>query len=275
MRILFICLLIFLALPACVPVTSQPFADRSDSWQQAVFMQDLPNVDNILMDRTGDMYATLERSRGEGQLVRIRDRRVEVLVEGLHRPDGLASGEGLLFVTEEVKKGRVLSYHLHSGETRVVAQELRMPEGIEVMNDGNLVVSEDRKDGTVLLLSMSGERKTLLQGLNRPEGLCRDRVGVLYIAITADGTIIRLDGKHATVLISGLNEPDQVECAEDGSIWITEDASPGRLLRYQSGRLELIRAMLDYPQGITFGPGTSVYVAEQKKGRILHLWQKP
>jgi sugar lactone lactonase YvrE len=70
--------------------------------------------------------------------------------------------------------------------------------------------------------------------------------------------------------VTGLDHPDQVEVAPDGSVWVTEDATPGRLLRYADGELTVIAQGLWAPQGIAFREG-EILVAEQGRNRILRF----
>jgi glucose/arabinose dehydrogenase len=73
------------------------------------------------------------------------------------------------------------------------------------------------------------------------------------------------------VLVDDLDEPDQVEIAPDGALWITEDVSDGRLLRLKDGALEVVLSGLRNPRGMAFGADGAVWLAEQGRQRILFV----
>lgn len=240
---------------------------------QVVADEDLSAVDNIVLGDDGALYATLELGGGRGKLVRIEGGVVTPLLGGLDRPDGLLLQDDRLVLTEEAVSGRVLEYSLRTGTTRLLAR-LSRPEGIDRLGNGDLVVAEDKAGGRLVRITPLGQIQVLVSALNRPEGLCVDKSGVIYVAVTGDGNIIAVNpalSYRQHVVRSGLRQPDQVECHVDGSLWISEDANPGRLLRLDpvSGRLETILSGLHAPQGIAFARDGSVYVAEQGRGRIL------
>ncbi|NOY66674.1 MAG: hypothetical protein GXP13_04600 [Gammaproteobacteria bacterium] len=81
------------------------------------------------------------------------------------------------------------------------------------------------------------------------------------------------DKGHSKIIYKGLKNPDQIECATDGSLWITEDKRQGRLLRLQHGVLQVILSGLNYPQGIALHKDGSVYIAEQGKHRVIRLFR--
>jgi DNA-binding beta-propeller fold protein YncE len=238
-------------------------------WQFESFMTDLYSVDNIIFSGVGDeIFATLE-SQSQGRIVRISNGEKVTLVSNLYRPDGLAYGSPYLYITEEVDDGRVTQLDLRN-LSRMVLAKLGGPEGIDFLPDGSLVVAED-DGGRVLRVTLAGEIEVLVEGLLNPEGLAVSPDGTVYVAETNTGRILSIAANGMKTVVEGLNHPDQVEIASDGALWISEDAKPGRLLRYFSGRLEVIMAGLMAPQGIAFGRNGEIYVAEQKRNRILVL----
>ena len=63
-------------------------------------------------------------------------------------------------------------------------------------------------------------------------------------------------------------------CLQDGSIFILEDrVNFGRLLHYDNGRLDILASRLRSPQSIVIGPDGAYYLAEQRRNRILRIWQ--
>lgn len=242
-----------------------------------VVAEGLPAVDNLARAADGTLYATLEQAHGRGRVVKVApDGTISVVLQALDRPDGLLLHENTLYITEEVKAGRVLAYGLDSGLLRQVAF-VRNPEGIDRLPDGSLVVAEDRKDGRIVRIAPDdGAVSALATGLNRPEGLAAAPDGTLYIAETATGRVLKLREGELSVVAEGLNEPDQVEIGPYGALFVTEDARPGRLLKSFGDRMIPVMEGLDAPQGMAFRPpgpecGAAVYVAEQGKGRILEI----
>lgn len=261
-------------LAACAEPTAQrttplPQPHTSAGWSFEVFEKDLPRVDNIAVGPTGELYLSLEE-RKEGSVIRLSGGERRVLADGLDRPDGLALGAGVLYVTEEVDDGRIIEIDLGDlGQT--VVTTLKQPEGIDFLPDGSLAITEDIVPGRLLRVSLSGEIEVLLTDLVLPEGLAVSSDGAIYFAEQDAGTVSLFKDGRARVVVGGLNKPDQITLAPDGAIWISEDARPGRLLRYHEGSLETIVEDLWAPQGIAFGLEGEVYVSEQGRNRILVL----
>ena len=265
---------------AAAPATSWPdtsWIDPGSDMQVRVLADGLPAVDNLAIGDDGVLYATLELKAPNGRVVRITQTddgvRVETILDGLNRPDGLLFSNGSLFITEEVKKGRVIGLDLTTGKVTLIAN-LANPEGIDRLPDGSLIASEDIPDGRVVQISPTGKITTLAAGLNRPEGLAVDGAGNIFVAETGTGRILKIADGKTSVAFSGLKEPDQVEVGPYGAVWVTEDATPGRLLKGFLGRLYPVLQNLSAPQGIAFSLGhghcgPKIYIAEQGQSRIL------
>ena len=262
-------LLAVLLLAASVPAASAEVAPQpAPGWRYQVFAENLPAVDNLVIAEDGGVYATLELSRGRGKVVRIRNGAAEDVVTGLNRADGLFTEGKLLYITEEIRNGRVLEFNLATRAQRTLAV-LNMPEGVGRLPGGDLVVSEDRRRGRLLRLKKNGTIEVINDRLNRPEGLSVAPDGTVYVAETARGRLLAVKNGQVKTVIKNLTKPDQVERAPDGALWITEDANPGRLLRLKDGALETIVSGLAYPQGMAFRADGAILLAEQGNGRIL------
>lgn len=245
-----------------------PAVTAGKGWRYSVFQVNLTEVDNLVRAADGTLYATLELGHGEGRLVRIRHGRVDTLVGGLNRPDGLLLHGKYLYLTEEVPEGRVLRLDLDGGSPQVLAT-LHNPEGIEMLRNGNLVVSEDSVNGRLVEIHKNGTVEVVIGGLNRPEGVAVAKDGTIYIAETGTGRLLAYKRGVLTTVVDDLDGPDQVELAPDGALWISEDSKPGRVLRFKNGTLETVVFGVLAPQGIVLGPNDSAYVAEQGRHRIL------
>jgi len=233
-----------------------------------VFQSGLQQVDNLALSPTGRLFATLERSNGAGQLVSIQNGQVQTLLDNLNRPDGLALAGNKLYVTEEVRQGRVLQYDIATRKSvRLIF--LDNPEGIVVLPDGSLLVTEDLRQGRLLRLSPGRQLTVVADNLSRPEGLRRGADGTVYIAETARGRVLAYRNGKFTTVVDNLNEPDQLAIDKNGDLWIAEDADPGRILRVRNGMTDVMVRGLASPQGMVFDLRGRLYVAEQGRNRIL------
>ena len=265
---------IALLLQSCAGMHSDKATEKLDSNKKLQFeivAEGITKVDNLYLSDAGILFATLERSKHRGELIRIENGKIKILLTQLNSPDGLAGKGRYLFVTEEVREGRIIRYDLQTNTSKVITTQIQKPEGIDILIDGDLLITEDKYKGRLIRLSETGSIEVLLDDLPRPEGLCVNSSGKVFVALTATGEIMTYDRGHREILYKGLNEPDQIECAEDGSIWITEDRSPGRLLRLHKGVLDVIMSGLSFPQGIALHKNGSIYIAEQGKDRIIKL----
>jgi len=242
-------------------------------WTYSVVATDLTKVDNLAVDGSGNLYATLEQVAGNGKLIRVEVSGYTVLMDALDRADGLFFHNGHLYLTEEATSGRIFDYDLTTSTFRRVGG-LTRPEGIGVHPQGGLVIAEDVNPGRLLHLALNGVSCALATGLNRPEGLVVLNDGSILTAETATGRVLQIaaDGSQ-TVLIDSLNQPDQLRIAPDGALWITEDQPAGRLLRYQTGTLTTVVDTLYYPQGMWFDIDGSLLLSEQGNNRILRVSQ--
>ncbi|MGA9033151.1 MAG: hypothetical protein WB402_11600 [Sulfuricaulis sp.] len=244
-------------------------------WKYRVAAENLPGIDNLVMAPDGSLYATQELPNGAGKVIRLRRGEVTMVASGFSRPDGLLLRGILLFITEEIPDGRVLEFDLVSKKQRVFAT-LHSPEEIDMLPDGDLVVSEDNINGRLLRVPRDGKHvaEVILGGLNRPEGLVVKPDGAVIFAETATGRVLSYKSGEVNVVVDDLDEPDQVEIAPDGSLWITEDTRDGRLLRFKDGALETVLSGLRSPQGMAFGNDGSVWLAERGRLRVLVIQAK-
>lgn len=264
--------LIFFGVAMLVLVTTT-FAEEivvAKGWRWSVFQSGLSRVDNLALSSNDEVYATLERDHGNGQLISIKNGKIKILLRNLNRPDGLAISGNKLFVSEEIRQGRILEFNLDTGKfvTRAI---LNNPEGILVLPDGSLLIAEDTSQGRIMKVSPTGAVSVFLSGLSRPEGIRRGVDGTIYIAETATGRVLSNLNGLFKVVADSLNEPDQLAIDENGDLWITEDADPGRILRLHNGKLEIMVRGLASPQGMVFDRHGRLLVAEQGKNRILQF----
>lgn len=241
-------------------------------WKYRVVAQNLPGIDNLVMDGEGSLYATQELPNGGGKVIRWHRGKIKTVIVGLNRADGLLLHGKNLYITEEIEDGRVLEYDLATKKQRTLAT-LNHPEGIDLLPDGDLVVAEDSINGRLMRVPRHGHLpvEVMLGGLNRPEGVAVTPDGAMVLAETETGRVLSYKEGDVTVVVDDLDEPDQVEFAPDGALWITEDVKTGRLLRLKNGTLETVMSGLRSPQGVTFGADGTVWLAERGRQRILAI----
>ncbi len=244
-------------------------------WKYRVAARDLPDIDNLVMARDGSLYATQELPPGTAKVIQLRKGEVRTVIPGLNRADGLLLHGKFLYLTEETASGRVLEFNLSTGKKRVLAT-LNHPEGIDMLPDGSLVVSEGNINGRLLRVHRTGQKavEVIFGGLNRPEGLAVRSDGAVIFSETETGRVLSYRDGVVNAVVNDLDEPDQVEIAPDGALWITEDTSDGRLLRLKDGALEVVLSKLSYPQGIAFGADGTVWLAEQGRQRVLAIQRR-
>lgn len=271
----FFCIAAVPALAAGTYLLAGDHPRAAEQWRYDVFVDNIERVDNIVVAEDGSLYASLERYNGRGQIAHIRNRTPDIVMAGLQRPDGLFLSWPFLYATEEVDGGRIFRLNLKTHTHRVIAR-LNKAEGIQRNAHGDLVIAEDSKtDGRVVTLSDDGSITPIATGLKGPEGLAIGSDDRIYVAETQTGRILEVSPEAKSVLIDGLSKPDQIAFAPDGTLWITEDRSKGRVLRFVNGNLQTILKNVEKPQGIAFGQDGSVYIAEQGRNRILRLRHTP
>ena len=238
-----------------------------------VFADDLEDVSALAFDRNGDLYATLEKTRGRGRVVHIRQGLIRTVLDGLDKPDGMLLRGDTLYITGETGDHGLIVYE--SGKVRYV-DHLSGTEGIASAGEEKILVVEDRKqDGRLLRVNPStGEVEILLEGLKQPESVCQSPEGRIYFVEKALHNLsVYADGQH-TAAVTGLESPAFLNCLADGSILITEDRTNfGRLLRYREGGIEVLARNLRAPQTVAIGADGAFYVSEQRKNRILKIYE--
>ena len=230
----------------------------------------LSRPDSLVLGADGRLrYVTLETV--PGFLVELTPDGPKTVFGDFGEPDGALLLDDGIVVSEEDMDGRVLLYHFGSARLRVLAR-LDHPEGLLRQPDGRLVVAQDVPDGKLIEIADDGSTRTLLDGIDQPEGLCRLPDGRIGIAESGRGRILAHGPAGTEVLADDLGGIDQLACGADGSLWAVQSAvRSGRLVHIRDGRRRVIISHLREPQGIALAPDGSVYLAETRANRILHL----
>lgn len=231
---------------------------------------DVPQPDSLAVDAGGQLRYVTTQTR-PGRLLELTATAARNVVGDLGEPDGLLAGTGELIVTEEEPAGRVMAYDPASATLRVLAR-MDSPEGLLRRPDGSLVVAQDLPEGKLWLLRDAAAPEVLVDGLDQPEGLCILPDGRIGIAESGRGRILAWGSAGIEVLADHLEGIDQLACGVDGSLWaVLSHTRSGRLVLVRDGRRHTIARHLREPQGIALAADGSVYLAETRADRVLHL----
>lgn len=131
-----------------------------------------------------------EGSTTEGRLVTVSmNGQVDMLVDGLSQPEGIALGrDGRLYVAERAK-GRVLL--VSPWGIRTIVRGLYSPDQLAIAADGALWITENDEAGRVLRF-FEGRLQTVLAGVRNARGIAIDSDGWVYIAEQGRDRIIRV-----------------------------------------------------------------------------------
>jgi sugar lactone lactonase YvrE len=117
-----------------------------------------------------------------GRLLRVRrfgDQAVEVLLDGLNRPEGLVLSQDGAVIFAETGTGRVLAFK--NGMLSVMLHELDEPDQIKFAPDGSLWITEDIPNGRLLRFK-DGVLETVVSGLHSPQGIAFGADGETWLA---------------------------------------------------------------------------------------------
>jgi hypothetical protein len=237
-----------------------------------VFADHLEEVSALAFDNAGDLYATLEKRHGQGELVLLHQGLPLKLLGNLDKPDGILLRGNKLYITNEAGNHGLAVYT--SGTLDYLDGTIGA-EGIASAGPDKILVIEDRKaDGRLLRIEpATAEIEVLLSGLHEAEGVCQGPDGDIYfVEKTSDRLSRYRDGKVFTAA-TGLHSPAFLNCLDDGTILITEDRTNfGRLLRYRQAVIEVLATHLRSPQSVIVGADGAYYLGEQRKSRILRIY---
>lgn len=238
-----------------------------------VFADNLEEISALAFGRNGDLYATLEKRHGQGQLLLIRRGQTRTLLGHMDKPDGILLQGNTLYITNEAGSHALIVYE--SGTIHYL-DGASGAEGIASAGPDKILIIEDKKqDGRLLRIDpATAEIEVLLDGLKEAEGVCQSPDGDIYYVEKTTDHLSRYTRGRVTTAATGLKNPAFLNCLADGSILITEDRTNfGRLLRYKQGTIDVLATHLRSPQSVIIGADGTYYLAEQRKDRILRLYE--
>jgi hypothetical protein len=245
-----------------------------EGWRFEVYLDDIPRVSALVMDKQGNLYVSQEFRQEQGVVFRLSPDGVrQTIVNKLSKPDGLALFLESVAISQEGGELPVLLWR--DGKT----EQLFMGNSVEgLASDGHaLFVIEDVKhDGRILKYDPSKkETSTLRDGLEEGEGLTVCPDGSLFYTEKKKGWIKKWNpGNNDEIIARDLHEPAFLMCNTEG-MWITEDLTHRArvLLLDASGVMQTVLTNLRSPQTILSISKGRFLVAEQGRERILELSQ--
>lgn len=246
----------------------------ADGWFFKVYLDDIPKVSAMVVDKQGNLYISQEFNNQRGVVFRLQpDGTRQDIMTRLSKPDGLVLFQDGVVASQEGGRHPLLWWR--EGK----AAPLLEGDSIEGMaSDGrHLFAVEDLKQGGRLLEYNPDTKKTttLRDGLEEPEGIAVCPDGALFYTEKKKGWIKRFrPGGNDDIAVRGLHDPSFLMCDSAG-LWIAEDLTHGaRLLRMDTaGKTHIILTHLRSPQTIISIAPARFLVAEQGRGRILELHQ--
>ncbi len=250
---------------------------KSDAgWSYEVYLDDIPMVSALAMDRQSNLFVSQEFRNGKGLIFkRSRDGTRQDIVTHLSKPDGLAVYQDGIVIGQEVDGAKLLWWRDGKATPLLIGQSI---EGLT--SDGpTLFAVEDRKLQGRLLRYDAAEKnvEVLRDGLDESEGVAVCPDGGLFFTEKNFGWIKRfVKNAQDEIVVRGLHSPSFLMCDEDG-LWITEDLThQARLLLWDtSGKLHTVLSHLRSPQTIIATGPNRYLLAEQGRGRILELRRHP
>lgn len=196
-----------------------------------------------------------------------------------------AAGLVLVFSLVAIRLVSAPSYEITGTPTPLYVIEggtsnpLKAPLGIAYHR--NTLYVADSENGRIQVFSANGRWRGELgsgeKGLRFPLAVAVGKGGTLYVADSRPGRLVALSprGRVLTVFKAPPDasrwQPLALAVDAEGNIWVTE-ATRGRVFVFDPNG-DLIRDFADrnlsYPNGIAFGPGDEVYVADSNNGRLL------
>jgi len=305
-----LCLALGASVPA---LAEPRLPDSSSELLQLVarHVETLDLVDGLAFDDFGNLFAVRERAGVSGGVTFIDKVTGESvnLLSGISRADQISlSPSGELLVTSEVTPAsstdRLFMVHVSyderqrpvsaSGRSLTTSMGINKPEGLVVLPEdsefgprGTIYVAEDLVNGRILKVGWRTGATEVFVGegarLDRPEGMVLGRFDgteplALYVAETGRNRIIRIGADQVITTVGdpetiGLTNPDNVEFGHDGFLYVSEDTSPGRVIRISvDGEHTVFASGFANPAGLGYeARARTLYIGDQADSSVWRV----
>ncbi len=241
-----------------------------------VYLDEIPMVSALALDRQGRLYVTQEFRNEKGVLFRVLpDGKRQEIMGKLSKPDGLVAFRDGIAISQEAGESSLQWWQ----EGRV--ESLFRGNSIEgIATDGHHLFAIEDLKLSGRLLKFDPDTKTvsvLRETLEESEGITVCPDGNLFYTEKKRGWIKKYrPGSTDEIVVRALREPGFLMCNTEG-LWITEDATHRArlLLLDHSGTLRTILSHLRSPQSIISLRAGRLLLAEQGRGRILEIDYRP
>lgn len=252
-----------------------------------VLAQGAGSPDDLALDNWGNVIFS---DQADGSIRRIntaQDNRVDVLLQGLNEPEGIAWTQGTLVFAMQGKNGQgvdEIEYLLrHAGMPFVLTtftNHTGMPglDGISAGPiTGDLIVA-DSPNGKVYRIAWNpgvGAQSTTLvaSGFVRPTDAIADRAGNIYVADEYGNRVARIAPNGTVTTLAHLGLPDDLAFDVDGTLLVTL-LQGGQLVRLDptTGQvLATIASNLHEPQGLAVDSAGNLYVSEELANAVVEF----
>jgi len=185
----------------------------------------------------------------------------------------------------------------------VFVRDLGFPEAPILLPDGNFLFTEmSPETGCITWVAKDGQSRRMVARTGRPNGLARDGNGLVWVAESAQKTLLTLtlEGKAEAFASAGEGQPflflNDLAFAPNGDLYLTdsgvevEEFAPrgelnpewesiqydGRVYRVDvtTGAVDTIDQGIRFTNGLAFGPDHNFYFAETLTGTIYrYSWR--
>ena len=185
----------------------------------------------------------------------------------------------------------------------VFVKDLGFPEAPILLPDGDFLFTEMSPDtGCITWVAQDGQSRRMVARTGRPNGLARGADGLVWVAESAQKTLLTLtlEGKTGAFATAGEGQPflflNDLAFAPNGDLYLTDsgvevdefapngELNPewesipydGRVYRVdvKTGAVETIDQGIRFTNGLAFGPDGNFYFAETLTGTIYrYAWR--
>jgi len=187
-------------------------------------------------------------------------------------------------------------YRIYMSTVEQLGTGMRWAEGPVYFADGRYLLVSDSPNNRIMKYDEANNTFSVFrQPANHANGMARDRQGRLLVCEHLTRSVTRTEYNGKTTVLADrfngkrLNSPNDIVCKSDGSIWFTDppfgisgnyegdkavSELPHSVYRIApDGKLELVTAELNGPNGIAFSPDEKkLYIVEGRAQPNRLIW---